>query len=231
MVRRPLETMSQGRRCVTASAGGTISSLDLRPHTAAKSELRRTLRRLRCNLSRAVRGGCARQAARRLLRSRRLLQARHIAVYLSVGCELSTVPLIAALRRRRWTLWVPAVGREGRMWFVRLGSGRRLRRDRSGMPAPAHARVRRSARRLALIVMPVLGFDCAGHRLGSGRGYYDRALAGCAPGRPWRLGYAYAAQEVAGIPADPWDITLDAVATERGMRQLDRPRLHNTFYR
>lgn len=159
-------------------------------------------------------------AAAHLLARRRVRRARHVAVYLSVGSELPTAPLIEALRRRAGVVvWAPVVGRTGTMRFARLGRGP-LNRDRCGMPAPARLRTRRSARRMDLIVMPLLGFDGAGQRLGSGRGYYDRALAGRRGRRPWLVGYAYAAQELPSLPADPWDVRLDAVATESGYRRL-----------
>jgi 5-formyltetrahydrofolate cyclo-ligase len=65
--------------------------------------------------------------------------------------------------------------------------------------------------------LPNASARCArrGQRLGYGAGYYDRTLAGL-PGR-YRLGIAYAAQELDAVPAGPCDVRLDAVATEQGM--------------
>jgi 5-formyltetrahydrofolate cyclo-ligase len=51
--------------------------------------------------------------------------------------------------------------------------------------------------------------------LGYGAGYYDRTLAELS-GR-YRLGVAYADQELDAVPVGPYDATLDAVATERGV--------------
>src|SRR4029077_19662879 len=65
------------------------------------------------------------------------------------------------------------------------------------------------------LLVPLLGFDRRGYRVGYGAGYYDRTLAGL-PGR-FRLGVAYAAQELDEVPAGPSDERLDAVATERGV--------------
>jgi len=66
------------------------------------------------------------------------------------------------------------------------------------------------------LVVPLAGFDRAGHRLGYGRGHYDRSLAGLrARGiRPLILGVAFAAQEVDAIPGEPHDVRLDVVVTE-----------------
>ena len=64
-------------------------------------------------------------------------------------------------------------------------------------------------------LVPLLAFDRRGYRVGYGAGYYDRTLGGL-PGR-YRLGVAYAAQELDEVPAGAYDERLDAVATERGV--------------
>jgi len=63
-----------------------------------------------------------------------------------------------------------------------------------------------------LILLPLLGFDRIGNRIGQGAGHYDRALEL----RPTalRIGMAWSVQEVDTIPADPWDVPLDAIMTE-----------------
>jgi 5-formyltetrahydrofolate cyclo-ligase len=68
--------------------------------------------------------------------------------------------------------------------------------------------------------VPGLAWDRNGHRLGRGAGYYDRLLGD--PGwRGFRCGLFFAAQEFPDLPADPWDVPLDAVVTER---EIWRPR-------
>ncbi|MDB5978582.1 MAG: 5-formyltetrahydrofolate cyclo-ligase [Nevskia sp.] len=202
---------------MTAQAGDTLfNSL-----AARKSELRKTLRRRRIAISRAQRNHCARRAALQFLRWRRLRQARHIAVYLSARSELSTAILIEFLLRQGRKLWAPVTNPDARMHFVPLRRECKLRRGPLNLSQPARTRPRRGAARIDLILLPLLGFDTRGHRLGNGGGYYDRALAGSRPGRrPLLVGYAYAAQEMAVIPAEPWDVRLDAVITEKGLRRF-----------
>ena len=68
-----------------------------------------------------------------------------------------------------------------------------------------------------LMLIPLVGWDRAGNRLGMGASYYDRALQPLARNeRPVRTGVAYAAQETEHIPVDPWDIRLHAMLTENG---------------
>lgn len=199
---------------MTAQAGDTLIS-----PAARKSELRKSLRRVRTAIPAAQRRRCARHAARRLLRWRSLNRARHIAVYLSVRSELSTAPLIAQLLRRGHRLWAPVTGSDARMRFAPLHAHTSLRRGALGLPQVARARPLRTARGLDLILVPLLGFDAQGRRLGNGGGYYDRALAGMR-GRSKLVGHAFAAQEVAEVPGEPWDVRLGAVVTERGLRRF-----------
>lgn len=101
------------------------------------------------------------------------------------------------------------------MKFVRYTG--RLARRRFGLWEPQRG-PRRAPRRLDAIVLPLLGFDSQGTRLGTGGGYYDRALARCRGVRPLRIGYAYALQQCERLPREAWDIPLHAVVTERGVQ-------------
>jgi 5-formyltetrahydrofolate cyclo-ligase len=65
------------------------------------------------------------------------------------------------------------------------------------------------------ILVPTLGFDTKGNRLGYGAGYYDRTLAGLP--NAFRLGCAFAAQEFKEVPAGAEDVRLHAIATENGV--------------
>ena len=69
--------------------------------------------------------------------------------------------------------------------------------------------------------MPLLAFDRTGHRIGYGAGYYDMTIARLRAIKPvTAIGIAFAAQEVAEVPATPRDARLDLVLTEREMIDL-----------
>jgi len=195
-----------------AQAGDTSSFLNTR-----KAELRAGLRRQRKALSPALRRRAALAAQRHFCRHRVLNRARHVAIYLAHGAELDTAPLLRALHRRGCRLYAPVILSGQRMRFVRLRAASACQASRMDVPQPASRRPVRASRRLDVVLMPLLGFDVAGHRLGQGGGYYDRALAG-ASRRPLRIGYAYAAQQVAALPAEPWDVSLHGLVSERGLR-------------
>lgn len=68
-----------------------------------------------------------------------------------------------------------------------------------------------------LVLVPLLGFDATGTRLGYGGGYYDRTLA-VLNRKPLLVGLAFAIQEFSYIPRQAHDLPLDAVITENGVR-------------
>ena len=69
---------------------------------------------------------------------------------------------------------------------------------------------------LEIALVPGIGFDLRGHRLGYGAGYYDRFLALEAP-EALRIGLAYACQVVPELPAEPHDVPMDMLITEENI--------------
>ena len=65
-----------------------------------------------------------------------------------------------------------------------------------------------------LVIVPGIGFDTRGGRLGYGAGCYDRLLKSCSP-RPYLLGFAYDFQVIDGLPMQRHDVPMNALATEQ----------------
>jgi 5-formyltetrahydrofolate cyclo-ligase len=65
-----------------------------------------------------------------------------------------------------------------------------------------------------LLIVPLVGFDRAGYRLGYGGGYYDRTLAASQP-RPRTLGIAFAESELETIYPQPHDVPMNRIITDR----------------
>lgn len=72
-----------------------------------------------------------------------------------------------------------------------------------------------------VILMPLLGFDKHGTRLGYGGGYYDRTLMKLSK-KPTLVGFAFSRQEFDTIPREPHDVPLDAVVTEKGVTRFGK---------
>ena len=68
---------------------------------------------------------------------------------------------------------------------------------------------------LATVLVPCVGFDKCGRRLGHGAGYYDRFLARC-PDVP-RILVAFSAQELPEVAVGPYDLPIHAIVTEEGI--------------
>ncbi len=74
-------------------------------------------------------------------------------------------------------------------------------------------------KRLDLVLVPGLGFDVSGRRLGRGRGFYDRLLAGIAGAK---CGVAFEQQVVGHIPAERHDVTMNFILTPTRWLEVSR---------
>lgn len=81
-----------------------------------------------------------------------------------------------------------------------------------------------------VVIVPVVGFDATGHRLGYGGGFYDRTLAAATP-RPFAIGVGASAAVLSSIDPQPHDVPMDAIVTEDGAIDFrrQRPTIDPTF--
>lgn len=184
-----------------------------------KYTLRRQLKAARNAIKPAARNQAARNSLRLALRQGLLLRSQRIGFYLPQGGEFDAHPLLNQALMMQRDCYLPVLPRRGRvMRFGRAGPTTRMTRNRYGILEPLDARPL-NARQLDLLLMPLVGFDTQGYRLGMGGGYYDATLAFMRHRRLWRkprlVGLAYECQRVETLPHDPWDMPLDAVLTER----------------
>lgn len=185
-----------------------------------RTALRRQLREQRQELAPGQRHTHSLAALHALTRLRPVATATCLGVYLPMASEVDTWPLIDWALMRGVQVVVPVVRRR-QMHFHHLGDP--LVRTPLGTHQPATTpRVFRG--QIDVLVMPLLGFDNAGNRLGMGGGFYDRYLAAASRRRlprPRRIGLAFECQHLDAVPAEPWDVRLHAVATEQGVRHFE----------
>ncbi len=76
-----------------------------------------------------------------------------------------------------------------------------------------------------ILLVPLLGFDRAGYRIGYGGGFYDRTIAALQSAKPvTAIGLAFSAQEIDEVPREAHDMALDWVLTETGLKRADQDR-------
>lgn len=133
-----------------------------------------------------------------------------VAAYAPVGGEADPAAIAAAASAAGCTIALPhVVSRADPIRFL-VGDGGELVVGPFGLRQPAaHC----AQLRPDIILTPLVGFDRRGNRLGQGAGHYDRAFAAFPHAR--RIGVAWSVQEVDALPADPWDVPLHAIITER----------------
>jgi len=132
----------------------------------------------------------------------------------SLKSEINPVPLMRRFADAGAGLALPVVAGKGRPLTMRAWAfGEPLVAGVWGIREP-----RPEAREVFpdVLIVPLLAFDRAGHRIGYGAGYYDMTIARLRGMKPVvAIGIAYAAQEIAEVPATPRDAALDLVLTER----------------
>ena len=142
--------------------------------------------------------------------------ARRIAVYLAFDGEPSLDALIGDAVARRKQVYVPVL--EGaEMHFESFDPAAGLERNFFGILEPVGGQPI-DARRLDLVLTPLVAFDGNGVRVGVGRGYYDRCfeflLRRGGWQRPKLLGVGYEFQHVAPLRREPWDVPLWGAVTD-----------------
>jgi 5-formyltetrahydrofolate cyclo-ligase len=151
-------------------------------------------------------------------------QSQHIACYLPFKNECRSLPIMKAIWQANKICYLPIISsyEKNVLMFVRYQYGEKLHKNRYSILEPVDCSSVMTPNQLDIVIMPLLAFDLAGHRLGTGGGYYDRTFAFIKTEknvikRPMFVGLAYSTQQIAMIPYDPWDITLDIVVTENKM--------------
>lgn len=184
----------------------------------SKSILRSGLRTRRCELSDASRSRydeAIRQHLQQLVQARK---ARSVACYWPFNGEPDILPLCRQLMASGHLLALPVVAdnADNLMAFHAWHQNSRLARNRFGISEPLQSELI-PVTSFDLLLMPLVGYDRSGNRIGMGAGYYDRHLEQLRDSdKPLRVGIAYSLQEVGPIEKNKWDIPLHGVVNERG---------------
>ncbi len=191
------------------------------------AELRKQLRNRRNQLSPDQQLSHANQALnhfKQLLSSLETTQPLNIALFLSQDAELPTQETIQFLwRETQHHVFLPVLETrpDQHMAFVSYDSNSTMITNQFGIEEPKLPLDKHQiGEAMDIVLVPLVGFDQQGNRLGMGGGYYDRTFAfkhTVKSNRPLLIGWAHQCQEVELLPKEPWDIPLDALISEQGI--------------
>jgi 5-formyltetrahydrofolate cyclo-ligase len=184
-----------------------------------KSQLRKEIRRKRAGIDEAQRKHWDASINQQL--DQYLIQAnpRVVAAYLAFDGEPELMPSLASLEKQGVKLALPVIqdapGKAVitlRHWSV----AGEMHKNRYGIQEPTGTGEVRLTD-IDLVLIPLVGWDRTGGRLGMGASFYDRLFQPFSGlPRPVRMGVGYELQNIENIPQDPWDIRLHGVLTENG---------------
>ncbi|PLY00185.1 MAG: 5-formyltetrahydrofolate cyclo-ligase [Desulfuromonas sp.] len=156
------------------------------------------------------------RAQENLLATPEFAAARRVALYSPIRNEVRTEQLFAAAKRARKQVVFPRMQGD-HLEFFPVASLDELRRGTMGVLEP-HGGIEVALPDLDLMVLPGVGFDLQGHRLGYGRGFYDRVL-GATPRRPLLVGLGFELQVVEQLPRESHDVQIDLMVSEVHVRR------------
>ncbi|MEB0040286.1 MULTISPECIES: 5-formyltetrahydrofolate cyclo-ligase [unclassified Pseudomonas] len=192
------------------------------PAPLSRQQLRTQLRKARRALNPSQQRQAARGLYRQLAQNPLFRRARHIALYIPNDGEIDPRLLLRAAQRRGKKTYLPVLSAWPRtkMVFQRVHQGEKLRPNRFRIPEPRiNVARQRVIWALDLILMPLVGFDDVGGRLGMGGGFYDRSLAYQSRRKTWEkpvlLGLAHECQKVDQIAQASWDVPLQGTVTNK----------------
>lgn len=139
-----------------------------------------------------------------------LREARTIVAYYSLDDEVDTHGLIDDLLADSKTVYLPRVVSDSEMVLCRYTGADSLQVGAYGIMEPVGAVMPPDAP-IDVVLVPGMAFDAEGHRLGRGKGYYDRFLSALPTPRPLLLGVCFDFQKVDVVPTEACDVSVDKV--------------------
>ena len=196
-----------------------------------KSALRKRLRERRNALEGGVQARAAVDLVARLQALPAFRRSGRIALYVANDGEIDPAGVVAWCLEHGKRCYAPVIvggesdrnRNQNRLRFAEITARTVFQNNRFGIAEPAVAAAQLiDARELDLVLLPLVGFDGCGNRIGMGGGFYDATFAfkkSSPRSLPKLVGLAFEIQRVENIAADNWDIPISSVVTERRIYQ------------
>jgi 5-formyltetrahydrofolate cyclo-ligase len=141
----------------------------------------------------------------------------HIGAYWPSGHEVNIAPWFKRAWAKNICCYLP-ITLDKQLIFGRYYPDTILHPNQWGILEPSNDKPLTELNTLEVVLMPLVAFDSKGHRLGRGKGYYDRSFSFLLPQspikQPYLIGIAYALQKVDTLIPATWDVPLNEVITE-----------------
>ena len=188
---------------------------------AAKAALRASVNDSRRNQPPEQRADAARLLRDHVLSWPQAEMAGTVAAYYSMGTEPETHRLVFGMWKRGTYVILPRQRPDGDLeWASYEGPDSLVPGPRGVLEPSEPSRGVDAISRAALVLVPALAVDLAGHRVGKGGGHYDRSLPLARPGTPL-VAVVRDEELVEALPAEAHDVPMTAVLTPvGGLRQL-----------
>ena len=174
----------------------------------SKKELRQLIRQRKRQFTQQELGELSLAVVGRLSAHKRTAEAHTVILYCSLSDEVDTHGFIDTLYGEGKTVVLPVVTGEGEMELRVYHGADSLRRGAFDILEPVGERFT-DYESIDLAVIPGMAFDDSGHRLGRGKGYYDRFLVNLP--HCYKIGMCFDFQRVEHVPCESTDIAVDEV--------------------
>lgn len=176
-----------------------------------KTKLRQEIRNIKRHFSQENLGEMSLDILSKLQRHPYLQTAQILMLYYSLPDEVNTHEFIDELLSQGKRVWLPKVIDNEKMEVREYRGKNDLREGMFHIMEPIGRTISETEyRQLDLVVIPGIAFDSQGHRLGRGKGYYDRFLSQI-PSDVYKIGVCFDFQIVENVPVDDNDISMDEV--------------------
>lgn len=187
----------------------------------SRQTLRQRLRHARQQLTTPQQVSAAQCLLDQAVQADLLIGCTSVALYWAQDGEIDPIRIAQTAWHKNIPVYLPVIDplHTGVMRFHQWLPDSTMATNRFGIPEPQNT-AEIAAHSLHTVMLPLVGFDAHGNRLGMGGGFYDRAFAFTLSANTIRLiGLAHACQKVAELPCENWDIPLHGVLTDQGFYQ------------
>mgnify|MGYP001227276655 CR=1 FL=1 len=184
----------------------------------SKKELRKRLVNLRKKVSKSYQKRQELNIFKKIIKEPCYNKSNLVAIYLAKNDELSIEKILYDAISKGKKVFIPKIYKTNQMVFISLNKKTKLTTNKFGIMEPTNGDII-DPKWLDLVIVPLLGFDKTGARLGMGGGYYDKYFHFMRLRKKWfrpkLVGIGLEKQGDFFIKKDPWDIDLWKIITEK----------------